>query len=156
MVIAQLAEGDHTIEWSLNGYDTLTAMINVSATGTVTCRSVTGSSCGATAAPKVTISGLTVTGYLRAAATPSPTPAPTPTPTPRPATPTPQPGELCGWMASKGGPSGITIPNIFELEDATMGFGNLGFVPTNQQIMGIYDYSMGFTGSGNSKTGCLY
>lgn len=134
MVVVALSEGDHTIEWSLAGYNTLTAVINVSAAGTVTCKSVTSGTCGSSAPPGVTISGSTVTAYMKTAAA----------------------GGICPWITGKGGPAGIRVPDIFTLEDAYLGFSNPGFTPTIQQILGTTDYYLGFISSGNSKTGCSF
>lgn len=81
MTIINLPEGTHTIKWTLSGYNDLTAQIRVSSTGAVTCISVSSGSCGGSSIPRVSISGSTVTGYMKSG---SQTPTPTTTPTPGP------------------------------------------------------------------------
>jgi hypothetical protein len=63
---------------------------------------------------------------------------------------------ICAWIATKGGVPGIAIPGIFELVDAYTGFANIGFIPTITEIIGVVDYYLEFTTSGNTKTGCNY
>jgi len=85
MTIINLPEGTHTIKWILSGYNDLTAQIRISSTGAVTCISVSSGSCGGSSVPRVSISGSTVTGYMKSgSSTPTPTPSPTSTPTPIP------------------------------------------------------------------------
>lgn len=74
MVVVNLTPGDHTVKWTLVGYNTLTSVITVSSTGAVSCKSVTGGSCSSSTSPGVTISGSTVTGYLKFAVKVSPCP----------------------------------------------------------------------------------
>lgn len=62
--------------------------------------------------------------------------------------------DICAWIMTKGGIVGITIPGIFELVDAYIGIGDVGFIPTITEILGVVDYYLGFTVSGNTKTGC--
>jgi len=63
--------------------------------------------------------------------------------------------EICNWIESKGGPSGLTIPDVFELinsylfETPPSGY---TFVPTLQNIFGVIDYYFGF--NGDAATGC--
>lgn len=83
MTIINLPEGTHTIKWTLSGYNDLTAQIKISSTGLVTCISVVSGSCGGYSVPRVSISGSTVTGYMKSGAT-TPTPTPTITPSPSP------------------------------------------------------------------------
>jgi hypothetical protein len=59
-----LATGDHNITISKNNYETVTAKINVSSTGAVTCKSVTGGSCGGTGYPRVDALGTSVKVYM--------------------------------------------------------------------------------------------
>ncbi len=81
MTIINLPEGTHTIKWTLSGYNDLTAQIRISSTGQVTCISVSSGSCGGYSVPRVSISGSTVTGYMKSGtSTPSPTPSPSPVP----------------------------------------------------------------------------
>lgn len=132
----QLPEGAHTIKWAKEGYVNLIATISISSTGTISCISVSGGTCGAGDPPNVTISGSTVTGYLQVSLTPV--------------------TEICSYIDSKGGAAGISIPEIFELVDAYLNFVNIGFTPTIQEIIGTEDYYLGFISSGNTKTGCTY
>lgn len=81
MTIINLPEGTHTIKWTLSGYNDLTAQIRISSTGLVTCISVSSGSCGGYSVPRVSISGSTVTGYMKSGvSTPTPTITPSPTP----------------------------------------------------------------------------
>ena len=85
MAIINLTEGTHTIKWTLSGYNDLTATIRVSSSGQVTCVSVVSGSCGGYSTPRVSISGTTVTAYMKSGtSTPSPTPTILPTPTQKP------------------------------------------------------------------------
>ena len=104
-----LTEGQHTIQISLSGYDTLNATINVSSTG-VTCVSVTGGACGGTGLPRVSTSGGSVTTYLKegAAAT-----------------------NRCGWIASK---DTSKVVFISEMVLAYNNLKNIGFTPTAAEI----------------------
>lgn len=63
---------------------------------------------------------------------------------------------ICSWISGKGGLTGITVPNIFELVDAYIGMINIGFFPMVPEIMGCVDYYLGFISSGNMKTGCVF
>jgi len=64
---------------------------------------------------------------------------------------------LCYYLDSKGGPTGITIPNIFTLVDSFLfntppsGY---TFIPTIPQIFGTVDYYLNF--DGDAGTGCNY
>jgi len=59
-----LSEGQHTIQVSLSGYDTLNATINVTASG-VSCITVVGGNCGGSGLPRVSTSGWTASAYLK-------------------------------------------------------------------------------------------
>lgn len=113
-----LTEGQHTIQISLSGYDTLNATINVSSTG-VTC---TDGPCNTTGPPGVVTSGWTVTTYLKEAVVTS---------------------SYATWIAGKGGLTNATLPDIFELKDAFIGLTNIGFTPTLPQIMECKDAFIG-------------
>lgn len=63
---------------------------------------------------------------------------------------------ICSLIVNLGGTNNITIPSIFILVDAYTGFVDIGFTPTIIQILGYVDYYLGFTSSGNSKTGCNF
>lgn len=136
MVLVDLTAGDHTIKWTLSGYSQLTAVINVSSTGAVTCKSVTGGSCGSSYPPGVVISGSTVTGYLASGATPTPTP-----------TPTPSPG-YSNWVASMGGIAGIkgNLIAVGNIIDGYIGIVNLGFTVTLGNVGTTLDYYLGIGG----------
>jgi len=66
---------------------------------------------------------------------------------------------ICSWIDDKGGPANLTFPDVFEIVDAyvfnTPPTGHT-FIPTITQVMGIFDYKLGFTESGNTNTGCDY
>jgi hypothetical protein len=64
---------------------------------------------------------------------------------------------ICIWIDSKGGPSALSISDIFELIDSFLfntppaGY---SFIPTIPEIFGAIDYYLGFNGDAN--TGCSY
>lgn len=104
-----LSEGQHTIQISLSGYDTLQATINVSSTG-VTCVSVTGGACGGTGLPRVATSGWTVTTYLKTGAVAI---------------------GRCGWIATQ---DTSKVVFISEMVLAYNNLANIGFTPTAAEI----------------------
>lgn len=104
-----LTEGQHTIQISLNGYDTLNATINVSSTG-VTCVSVTDGACGGSSLPRVSTSVWTVTTYLKEGAAPT---------------------DRCGWIATK---DTSKVVFISEMVLAYNNLANIGFTPTAAEI----------------------
>ena len=65
--------------------------------------------------------------------------------------------EICSWIDLKGGPTVLTITDIFELIDSFLfntpptGY---TFIPTIQQVFGTIDYFLGF--NGDAATGCVY
>lgn len=132
MVTVDLIPGDHTIKWALNGYSQLIAVINVSSSGSVTCKSVTGGTCGSSVSPGVLVSGSTVTGYLLSSVTPTPVPV----------------SSYTAWVSSKGGAAGlkgnlIAIGNII---DGYIGIVNLGFTVTLGNVGTTIDYYLGIGG----------
>lgn len=151
MVVVDLTPGDHTIKWTLNGYETLSAKINVSDTGVVTCISVTGGSCGSSSPSGVTISNSTINGYLSVSA--SPTPSPTPTVTPAPA-------DICEWIKGQGGWNNLYwSAHVLQAYYVYIGAEGktIGYSPvTWNSVLGLYYYYMGQKDMGNSKTGCAF
>jgi hypothetical protein len=104
-----LTEGQHTIQVSFAGYDTLNATINVSSTG-VTCVSVIGGACGGSSLPRVSTSGWTVTTYLKSGAVTT---------------------NRCTWIATKD-----TSKVVF-ISDMVLAYNNLkniGFTPSASEI----------------------
>ena len=69
MVEKDLELGEYEATWTLSGYDTLKARIEVKDTG-VMCISVTAGSCNSSTPPGVRVSTFTVTGYLKSAVAP--------------------------------------------------------------------------------------
>ena len=59
-----LAAGDHNITITKSNYETVTAKINVSSKGEVTCESVTSGSCEGTGYPRVEALGTSVKVYM--------------------------------------------------------------------------------------------
>ena len=135
MVIVDLVPGDHTVKFTLAGYNTLNATINVSSTGVVTCVSVTGGACGGNALPRVAISGSTVTGYLVS-------------------TPT----DICTWITAQGGWDGLSwADNVLKAYYVYIGAPGytIGYSPvTWDSVLGLYYYYIGLKDMGNNKTGC--
>lgn len=144
MAVLQLTEGTHTIRWTLGGYQTLEAQVSVGPTGAVTCLSVVSGNCNSGTPPGVIVSGSTITGYLKAAATPTPTPE----------------ADICSWITSLGGWKAIAAYDIMTLVSAYSGQVNLGFTVTAAHIMGAVSYYSNKVGgtpaSGNSLTGCNF
>ena len=133
MVTVNLSPGQHTIEMTLAGYDTLKATINVSSTGSITCVSVTGGYCNSSAHPGVRISGNTVTGYLKTAA-----------------------GGVCQWTMNKGGWDKIGAFDIMALVKGYTGEQSTGFTVRSADIMGAVAYYSNNKSSGNNLTGCSF
>ena len=133
MVTVNLSPGQHTIEMTLAGYDTLKATINVSSTGTVTCVSVLGGYCNSPAHPGVKISYNIVTGYLKASTV-----------------------GICQWITGKGGWDKIVAYDIMSLVKGYTGQENIGFTVRSADIMGAIAYYSGNKSSGNSLTGCSF
>jgi hypothetical protein len=104
-----LTEGQHTIQVSFIGYDTLNATINVSATG-VTCVLVVGGACGGSSLPRVSTSGWTVTTYLKSGAVTT---------------------NRCTWIATK---DTSKVVFISEMVLAYSNLMNIGFTPTAAEI----------------------
>jgi hypothetical protein len=130
MVIVDLTAGEHTVKWTLSGYSQLIAVINVSSAGAVTCKSVTGGSCGSSTPPGVVVSGSTVTGYLLSGATPTPTPG------------------YNSWVASMGGATGIkgNLIAVGNIIDGYIGIASLGFTVTLGNVGTTIDYYLGIGG----------
>jgi len=65
--------------------------------------------------------------------------------------------DICSWIDNTGGPTNLTITDIFELIDSYLfeipptGY---SFVPTLQNVFGVVDYYLGF--NGDLLTGCNY
>lgn len=119
MVLVNLSPGDHTIIWSLDGYETITAVINVSTEGVLSCVSTVAGTC----ADLVSIVGSTITGLLQ-----STTPA-----------------SFNDWIISKGGYSEITgnLSLMGEFIDGYFGLTNLGFTPTLLDMGTFVDHYFG-------------
>jgi hypothetical protein len=104
-----LTEGQHDIQISLDGYNTLVAKINVTATD-VTCVSVVCGDCVGTGLPRVSTSGWTVSTYLKT-------------------------GDVstarCTWVATK---DTAKVVFISEMVLAYNDLLNIGFAPTAAEI----------------------
>ncbi len=119
---------------TLSGYSQLTTVINVSSTGVVTCKSVTGGSCGSSIPPGVIVSGGAVTGYLLSGVTPTPTPIP--------------PTTYTAWVTSMGGTAGIkgNLVAMGNIIDGYIGIASLGFTVTLGNVGTTIDYYLGIGG----------
>lgn len=65
--------------------------------------------------------------------------------------------EICSWIDAKGGASGLSIIEVFEIVDSYLAQSppaGYSFVPTLQNIFGVIDYYLGF--DGDAATGCNY
>jgi len=138
MVVVTLTEGDNTISWSSPGYEAITAVINISATGAIICKSSTA---GCYTIPGVTISGFTITAYLKTLAG---TPIPTNT--------------YCAWVNSKNGWRNASASDVMDLIKGYSNAINLGFTVTSTHIMAhVAYYSMKSANNpsqGNNLSGC--
>jgi len=113
MVLVNLTPGNHTIVWSLDGYETITAVINVSTEGVLTCVSTITKTC----TELLNIVGSTITGLLQSTV----------------------PASFNDWIISKGGYEAIegNLSLMGEFIDGYFGIINLGFTPTLGD-MGIF------------------
>lgn len=132
MVTYTLTPGDHTIEWSLDGYQPLTATINVSSTGVLSCISVIGNTC----ADLISIVGSTITGMLKEIVVPV--------------------VGVCSWILEKGGWEQVATFDIMELVQGYLLLKDLGFTVTTAHIMGTIAYYNNQLSSGNALTGCEF
>jgi len=119
MVLVNLAPGNHTIEWSLSDYETITATINVGVTGIVSCISVIGGFCD----DLISIVGNTVTGLLKQIVT----------------------STFDSWIESKGGIDAIegNLLVMGEFIDGYFGITDIGFIPTLLNMGTFIDYYFG-------------
>lgn len=122
-----LTEGSHTIQVSLSGYDTLTATIDVSASG-VTCVNVTNGLCGGASPPSVSTSGSTVTVYLASGSATT---------------------GYDDWVNGKGGATGLrsNLAAVGEIIDGYLSSaGDIGYLGFNVSLANIgttIDYYLG-------------
>ena len=119
MTTIDLAPGDHTIKWSLSGYEPLTATINVGNTGTISCVSVISHTC----TEMISIVGDLVIGLLRLISGVT----------------------FDSWIESKGGVAAIKGNLIImgEFTDAYYGLTDIGFTPTLTDMGRFIDYYYG-------------
>lgn len=71
----------------------------------------------------------------------------------------PESTDLCSFIEACGGPSGLTITNVFVVIDSfiyQVPPTDWGFIPTLNETFGVIDYYLGFINSGNTKTGCTF
>lgn len=64
---------------------------------------------------------------------------------------------ICDWITAKGGATGLDLAEVMEIIDSyvlNIPPSGYTFIPTVLQVMGTIDYYLGFTSSGNDKTGC--
>ena len=132
MATINLTAGDHVIEWSMDGYETLTAEINVSAAGVISCFNVVVGTCQ----DKITIVGNTITALLTAVLT--------------------TPNNICEWIENRGGPNSLMTYDIMELVREYIQPVELEFTVTTAYIMGAVAYYSGEIPAGNALTGCDY
>lgn len=130
LVSVDLTPGDHIIEWSLTGYETITATINVSDTGVLSCISVVAGTC----AELINIVGNVVTGLLKEII----------------------PVGVCDWIVAEGGWESIVAFSIMDLVLGYLNLKDLGFTVTTGIIMGAIAYYNNQLSSGNTLTGCEF
>ena len=122
MTTKSLTEGNHNIQVTLTDYDTLNAVIDVTADG-VLCVSVAGDgACGGSGLPRVEVSGMGVKIYLKEATTGT---------------------DVCSWITSIGGWKSIewTI-HVLKIYDAFLDHDSslTGFIPEWNDVLVMYDY----------------
>lgn len=135
-----LTEADHDVQIQLAGYETLDAVINVSATE-VTCVSVAGGACGGSGLPRLEASGWTVTAYLKEETAVS---------------------DVCSWITSIGGWKSIEwTAHVLEAYYVYIGAAghSVGFSPVSwSDVLGLYYYYIYRAENnptpGNDQTGC--
>ena len=113
MVTVSLTSGDHTIAWSMNGYESLQAVITVHITGAVACKSSTSGTCNTSTPPGIYASGSEIVGYLiKTEVTP--------------------PTTFEDWVIEKGGISAIeaNLMIMGEFIDGYFEIVDIGFTPT--------------------------
>lgn len=133
MVTVNLTPGQHTIEMTLAGYDTLKATISISSTGSISCISVVKGYCNSSAHPGIKISSNVITGYLKASAI-----------------------GMCQWATNKGGWDKIGAFDIMALVKGYTGEQSAGFTVRSADIMGAVAYYSNNKSSGNSLSGCNF
>jgi hypothetical protein len=137
MVEVEAEIGTHTITWTLEGYETLKATVDVTDKEAI-CLNVfsdtkTGTCYGALETPKAPgvkkTASFTLFGYLS------------------PVTITP-PAKFTSyeeWLGAKGGAKGIYRNSgaVLEIIDAYLGFIDLGFTVTSTHVFKTVDYYLG-------------
>lgn len=129
MATVTLTSGNHIIEWSLEGYETILATVDVSSTGIMKCISVTAGTC----ADLVSIIGNEVKGLLNQIAVTAP---------------------VCTWISGVSGWQALATFDIMDLVKGYLGVTDLGFTVTTAHIMGAIAYYNNQLSSGNTLTGC--
>lgn len=135
LVSANLTPGNHTIEWAMEGYESITATINVSPTGILSCIGVIGGLC----ADLISIVGTTITGLMNQII----------------------PAEnICYWISNIGGWDNLNWTNHV-LKAYYVYLGAPGYLieyspVTWNSVLGLYYYYIGSKEMGNSKTGCNF
>ena len=64
--------------------------------------------------------------------------------------------DICTWIESLGGPSGVTTAEVLHIVDVRLGIASEPFSVTTSQVLGIIDYRLGYIESGNNNTGCEF
>lgn len=131
-----LTEGQHTIQVSLDGYDTLQATINVTAAA-VLCSTVVDGACGGSSLPRLETSGWTVTAYLKAETVGT---------------------NVCTWVNGIGGWRNLQwSTHVLEAYYVYIGAADhsIGFSPVIwNDVLGLYYYYVNDPTAGNEKIGC--
>lgn len=129
MATVNLTPGNHTIEWLLEGYETILATVDVSTTGIMNCINVTAGTC----ADLLSIVGNAVTGLLNQIAVTD---------------------QVCTWISGVAGWQALATFDIMELIKGYLEITDLGFTVTSTHIMGAIAYYNNQLSSGNALTGC--
>ena len=133
MTTVNLSPGQHTIEMTLAGYNTLKATINVSSAGSISCVSVDGGICNSSAQPGVQVNGSLIIGNLKESAV-----------------------GMCEWISGVGRWDKLAAFDIMALVKGYTGEQSAGFTVRSADIMGAVAYYSNNKSSGNNLTGCNF
>lgn len=144
MVTVDLTPGDHPIKMSLDGYNLFEGVINVTATGIITCVSIVDGTCNSITAPGMIINGAVVSGYLKEYTIPTP----------------PVPTDICTWITNAGGWNNLNwTTNVLYAYYEYIGMigYDVEYSPISwNSVLGLYYYYIGLKAEGNVKTGCVF
>ena len=117
----ELIPGEHSVMWTLAGYDPLYSLISVSELGAVSCLSVEGGACGRIVPPGVVASDALVTGYLKESGVYP---------------------DYAAWYAAKSA-DGVGLGDVYEITDGFLAIEDLGFTVILSNVYTVTDAFLG-------------